>query len=240
MSLTRLTGKRRTIGKMKLAGLTAVEYLPIDRQCRNQHIVLPCLSPGPKTSRATVSKGKTDRKWMLDSGASVNMLRTSDLSKTEQEHIGPLTNPCRLITANGVIQSDIGINVYIPELGITDEVHICDSAPKGIGVLSLGRLIQKKCNFYWCQKRCLLAAPSGKTFICRVDDDVPMLSKNIAKIDLLGSLSSFHVGPIDDTATKVDPCNFQEFPREKAPKPHQPRPKESDDRRTPFNIGLQF
>ena len=56
MSLTRTKGKRLSIGKMKLAGLTAVEYLPIDRQCRNQHIVLPCLSPGPKTSRAAISK----------------------------------------------------------------------------------------------------------------------------------------------------------------------------------------
>ena len=103
------------------------------------------------------------------------MIRTSDLTEKGLEHVGPLTNPCRLMSANGVINSDVGITVRIVELGITDEVHICDSAPKGIGVLSLGRLVNQGCDFYWCKKGCILAAPNRHRFQCQVEDDVPLL-----------------------------------------------------------------
>ena len=123
------------------------------------------------------SEDKNCRKWMLDSGASVNMIRTSDLTAKERKHIGPLKNPCRLVSANGVIDSNVGISFNIPELGITDEVHICDSAPKGIGVLSLGRLVQQDCDFYWYKKGCLLTAPNRNVFLCKVEDDVPILHK---------------------------------------------------------------
>ena len=96
--------------------------------------MVSCRSPNPKSFA---------RQWVLDSGASVNMMRTSDLSKKELEHVGPLKNPCRLGIANGIIYSDVGITVHIAELGITDEVHICDSAPKGIGPRLRLLLVQK-------------------------------------------------------------------------------------------------
>jgi hypothetical protein len=57
----------------------------------------------PETTPMATDSKRFSRRWMLDSGASVNMIRTSDLSKAEKAHIAPLENPCRLVTANGVI-----------------------------------------------------------------------------------------------------------------------------------------
>lgn len=119
---------------------------------------------------------------MLDSGASVHMLRTSDLSEFEACMVGPLRNPINLGTANGVVPSDRGFDIRIDELDMTDEVHVCDHAPKGMGVLSIGRLMSDHgCRFQWVGDHCIFATGSKRNLKVHIECHVPFVPADIHK-----------------------------------------------------------
>ena len=70
--------------------------------------------------------------------------------------MGQLNTSVDLLTANGVVPSNQGFTINIGELNIADEVHVTDTAPEDIGVLSIGKLIREHdCSFYWFGSRVL-------------------------------------------------------------------------------------
>ena len=131
--------------------------------------------PRANASHASQHRGKC-RRWMLDSGSSVHMLRTSDLNQTERECLGRVDNPIRLSTANGVVTADDGLDFTTPVLGIDDEAYVIDNAPENLGVLSMRRCIKvNKCKCYWDEDGCLFTTPDGRTFNVELADDVPII-----------------------------------------------------------------
>ena len=108
------------------------------------------------------------------------MLRTSDLNKYELSQLRRLSKPVNLATANGVVSSDTGFSIHINELDIDDEVHVCDGAPKGMGVLSLGKLMRDhRCRFHWIGDKCVFTTGAGEHLKVDVDQNVPFISSEV-------------------------------------------------------------
>ena len=118
------------------------------------------------------------RKWMVDSGSSVNMLRRGDLTQTERECIGQADNPLNLSTANGPIVADEEMTFELKDLKNKDEAMILDHAPLGIGVLSMGRAVEEHdCAVWWTKKHgFLFMDPEGNWRKATVSKYVPCLT----------------------------------------------------------------
>ena len=108
------------------------------------------------------------------------MLRTSDLTSHETKCISNLAQSIRLSTANGIITSSDGVYFTIPELGVDDEAHVCESAPEGLGVLSLGKLVRiGGRKLYWDRDGCFFTTPDGMWRQLEIEDDVSIVSYKI-------------------------------------------------------------
>ena len=118
------------------------------------------------------------RKWMVDSGSSVNMLRRGDLTQTERECIGQADNPLNLSTANGPIVADEEMTFELKDLKNKDEAMILDHAPPGIGVLFMGRAVEEHdCAVWWTKKHgFLFMDPEGNWRKATVSKYVPCLT----------------------------------------------------------------
>ena len=89
-------------------------------------------------NRVKASTIKSQRTFMLDSGSSIHLMNIKDITHKEGKKIRPLPKSVTLQTANGTVTSSKGFKLHIPALGVHDDCHVTDVAPKGIVVLSLG------------------------------------------------------------------------------------------------------
>ena len=119
------------------------------------------------------------RPWMLDSGVGVHMLHYNDWSPAGRRAIRQLNQPLRLSTANGVITSDSGFTFELPHYGIIDEVHVTKNAPRGFGILSVGRL-RRKCDCALTLHPVIIVFSDAhnKHWNVGLDGEVPMLYMN--------------------------------------------------------------
>jgi len=110
--------------------------------------------PPPQETRGhlLVSKGRcTNRRIILDSGATNHMLDAEDLTEKELKAKRKLKQPVAMQGAEGVFECDEETDVYLQELGI----HITTLIMYGTtSVLSLGRLVDEHgFDYVWRKKR---------------------------------------------------------------------------------------
>ena len=103
----------------------------------------------PIETRATpapTSKSPEERELVVDSGASMHMLSTKDLSSDEIETLRRSRNTTTVVTAKGEVQTNEETQVFVHELDLFVTVHILDGTP---AVLSLGKLCEE--HGYSCE-----------------------------------------------------------------------------------------
>ena len=77
------------------------------------------------------------REFVVDSGASMHMIRKKDLNSAELETLTTSRSPTTVITANGEVQTHEEATVYVKELNILLTMKVFEDTP---AVLSLGKL----------------------------------------------------------------------------------------------------
>ena len=78
-----------------------------------------------------------EREFVVDSGASMHMVSTKDLSDAEMDTLTKSCIPTIVITANGEVQTHEEAAVYVKELDILLTMKVLENTP---AVLSLGKL----------------------------------------------------------------------------------------------------
>ena len=93
-------------------------------------------SPENRSLPASTLKPE-ERKFVVDSGASMHMISKKDLSKAEMDTLTKWCSPTIVITANGEVQTHEEAIVYVKELDIFLTMKVLENTP---AVLSLGKL----------------------------------------------------------------------------------------------------
>ena len=78
-----------------------------------------------------------ERKFVVDSTASMHMISKKDLNSAEMDTLTKLCSPTIVITASGEVQTHEEATVYVRELDIFSTMKVIESTP---AVLSLGKL----------------------------------------------------------------------------------------------------
>ena len=86
-----------------------------------------------------------EREFVVDSGASMHMIRKKDLSNAEMDTLTKSCSPTIVITANGEVQTHEEAIVYVPELDIFLTMKVLDNTP---AVSSFGKLCDESGYFY--------------------------------------------------------------------------------------------
>ena len=85
-----------------------------------------------------------ERKFVVDSGASMHMISKKDLSDAEMDTLTKSRSPTIVITANGEVQTHVKATVYVKEMNIFLTLKVLENTP---AVLSLGRLCDENGSF---------------------------------------------------------------------------------------------
>ena len=85
------------------------------------------------------SKLSEEEEFVIDSGASMQMLSKRDLNSKEINNLQRSRNPSVAMTANGEVQTNEEAQVYVDDLGLFVTVQLIEDAP---AVLSLGILCE--------------------------------------------------------------------------------------------------
>ena len=67
-----------------------------------------------------VSKGPAGRNFIVDSGASFNLIGDKDLTASEKQRVRKAC-PIQLNTANGTVQCDRVLDIYVQDLDVSIE-----------------------------------------------------------------------------------------------------------------------
>ena len=78
-----------------------------------------------------------ERKFVVDSGASMHMISKKDLNSAELETLTTSKSPTTVITPNGEVQTHEEAPVYVKQLDIFLTMKVLENTP---AVLSLGKL----------------------------------------------------------------------------------------------------
>ena len=84
--------------------------------------------------------------FVVDSGASMHMLRKRDLSPVEMDTLRPFRTPSTVVTANGEVQTNEEAQVFVHDLGLFVTVQLLEETP---AVISLGKLCNE--HGYSCE-----------------------------------------------------------------------------------------
>ena len=82
----------------------------------------------------SVSKGPVGRNFIVDSGASFNLIGDGDLTTSEKQRVRKAC-PIQLSTANGSVQCDRVLDLYVQDLEQSMEFYILKNCPP---VISMG------------------------------------------------------------------------------------------------------
>ena len=93
---------------------------------------------------------KQRKEFVVDSSASMHMIRKKDLNSAEMDALTKSCSPTIVITANGEVQTHEEAAVYVKELDIFLTVQILEDTP---ALLSLGKLCEDHGSSYECTCR---------------------------------------------------------------------------------------
>ena len=87
-----------------------------------------------------------EKKFNVDSGASVHMMSKMDMSPEELETVKVSRRPTTVITADGSINATEEATVYVKDLDMFVTVQLLKDTP---AVLSLGKLCEENSLYEW-------------------------------------------------------------------------------------------
>ena len=94
-----------------------------------------------------VSKTQKERKFVVDSGASMHKLNKKDLRSDEMDTLRRSRNPTTVVAANGEVQTNEEAQVYVHDLDLFVAVQLLEETP---AVLSFGQLCSEHgCSYEW-------------------------------------------------------------------------------------------
>ena len=121
------------------------------------------------------------KEWILDSGASQDLVSRQNLNNKEQNKIMQSDERC-FQTANGTISIGDRINMTVKSDGATISTRpfVLDECP---AILSLGQRIADGYSFEWLPDTTpTLTAPNGRKISLKVDNFVPVITAEVLKM----------------------------------------------------------
>ena len=114
-----------------------------------------------------------ERKFVVDSGASMHMISKKDLNSAEMDTLTKSCSPTIVITANGEVQTHEEATVYVKELDIFLTVKVLEHTP---AVLSLGKLCDEHGYSYeWINGQKPHLIKNGIRIQCNTENFVPIV-----------------------------------------------------------------
>ena len=111
---------------------------------------------------------------MVDSGASLHMMRLSSLNHKEKKTSRQSNTIRDIQTANGIVVSDTEAKVYIKELSAYQGVDLVKDSP---AVLSLGSLCDEHgCSYSWFPGETPRWSRGKKVIECSIENFVPAVA----------------------------------------------------------------
>ena len=153
----------------------------------------------------TLFEKPEEREFVVDSGASMDMLSKKDLSSAELVTLRKSRNPTTVVTANGEVQTNEEAQVYVHDLDLFVTVQILDDTP---AVLSFGKLC-KDHGDTWSGpvgKKTQLT-PNGTTILCNAEYFVPIVVPGLSPRSSPSSSSTSF--PQDSSSTSPSPARLR-------------------------------
>ena len=114
-----------------------------------------------------------ERKFVVDSGASMLMISKKDLNDAEMDTLTKSCGPTMVITANGEVQTHEEATVYVKELDIFLTMKVLENTP---AVLSLGKLCDENGYSYeWINGQKSHLIKNGIRIQCNTESFVPIV-----------------------------------------------------------------
>ena len=119
-----------------------------------------------------------EREFVVDSGASMHMIRKKDLSEAEMETLTKSCSPTIVITANGEVQTYEEAIVYVKELDIFLTLKVLENT---LAVLSLGKFCDENGYSYeWINGQKPHLIKNGTRIICNTENFVPIVVPDLS------------------------------------------------------------
>ena len=108
--------------------------------------------------------------WIADTGSANHLCSYDTLPGDVFEGMRPCPD-VRLATANGIIEPEGQLEVYLTDLGVDARFLVLKDCPP---VLSIGRLVEEHgFQFHWRAGRAWFVSPSGARHACEIKNYVP-------------------------------------------------------------------
>ena len=129
-----------------------------------------------------------EREFVVDSGASMHMISTKELSDAEMDTLTKSCSPTIVITANGEVQTHGEAIVYVKELEIFLTMKVLENTP---AVLSLGKLCDENGYSYeWINGQKPHIIKNGTRIQCNTENFAPIVVPGLSANSSSGSDSS--------------------------------------------------
>ena len=129
-----------------------------------------------------------EREFVVDSGASMHMIRKKDLNSAEMDTITKSCSPTIVITANGEVQTNEEATVYVKELDIFLTMKVLEDTP---AVLSLAKLCDEHGYSYeWINGQKPHLIKNGIRIQCITENFVPIVVPGLSTSSSSGFPSS--------------------------------------------------
>ena len=150
------------------------------------------------------TKEPEERKFVVDSGASMHKVSKRDLNLAELETMRTSKNPTTVTTANGEVQTREEATVYVKELDLFVTVMLLEETP---AVLSLGKPCEDHgYTYHWTSGQKPHRTPNGKSINCNIANYVPFV------VPGLSTSSSTSSSPASSTSSSQDTVISTENP----------------------------
>ena len=138
-----------------------------------------------------------ERKFVVDSGASMHMVSKGDLNPAELETVRTLRCPTTVMTANCEVQTREEARVYVKQSDLFVKVMLLEETPV---VLSLGNLCEDHGHTYhWISGQKPHLIRNGKRIDCNISNYVPFVV-----FGLSASSSSTTLSPTSPSSSSQD------------------------------------
>ena len=129
-----------------------------------------------------------EREFVVDSGASMQMISKKDLSDVEMDTLTRSCSPTTVTTANGEVQTHEEALVYVKELDIFLTMKVLGNTP---AVLSLGKLCDENGYSYeWINGKKPHLIQNGIRIPCNTDNFVPIVVPGLSSSSSVSSSTS--------------------------------------------------
>ena len=145
-----------------------------------------------------------ERDFVVDSGASMDMISKKELNDAEMDTLTKSCSPTIVITANGEVQTHEEATVYVKELDIFLTMEVLENTP---AVLSLGSLCDENGYSYeWINGQKPHLIKNGIRVPCNTENFVPVVVPGLSTSSSSGSHHSISTSSSSSptTATSSD------------------------------------